>query len=302
MDHTIYQKLYQQLANLFTNSPKSATFNIRSIVLSRMEKLKIKNLKLKNTLLIFSSFYVLFFTLYISPVRAQINSIGIATYLEVTGNKIEDSSIVVVTKKGYALSSIPYEPNIVGVVNLNPAISLKTDKQKRGFPVITAGSAYAKVNGTNGAIKIGDSITTSAVPGTAMRSSESGFVLGEALADAVFTKSNDTKIIEVAINPHYVQLNNQLSNSLFDIFKLSKIAAYEKPSKALQYILATAIILISFGSGFLIFSKVISKGIEALGRNPLAGRMIQLSIVFNVLLIVIIIVIGTGLAYLVIRL
>jgi len=234
--------------------------------------------------------------------HAQINSIGIASYLDISGDKIEDGSIVVVSDKGYSISKTPYESNIVGVVNLSPAVSLKTDKQKKGFPVVTSGTVYVKVNGTNGTIKKGNSITTSAVRGTGMKASDSGFVLGEALNDAVFAKANETKIISVAVSPHFFQQGNQFSNSILDVFKLSKIAAYEKPSKTLQYILSAIIVVLSFGSGFLILSRIIAKGIEALGRNPLAGRMIQLSIIFNVLLIVVIVAAGSALAYLVIRL
>ena len=267
-----------------------------------MLKLKTKNLKYKKFILILSLLFAICYLLFATNAQAQISSIGIATYVEIPNGNIEDGSIIVVSQKGYALSSAPYESSIFGVVNLNPAISLKTDKQKRGFPIVTSGTAYAKVNGSNGPVKRGDAITTSAVPGTGMKSTDSGFVVGESLSNVTFAKSTDTKLIEIAVNPHHLQLRNQLSSSIFDIFNLSKIAAYEKPSKALQYILAGLIVLISFGCGFLVFTKVITKGIEALGRNPLAGRMIQLSIVFNVLLIAVIIVAGTALAYVVIRL
>ncbi len=242
------------------------------------------------------------FLLLASSVQAQLTSLGIANYLEIPTGKVEDGSIIVLSQKGYALSNAPYDATIVGVVDLNPAVSIKSDTTKKGYPVVSLGTVRTKVSGSNGTIKRGDGITTSTIPGTGMKSTDSGYVVGESLQDVSFAKSTDIKFIDVAVNPHHLQLRNQLSNSIFDIFSLSKIAAYEKPSKALQYILAAIIIILSFGIGFLIFSKVVSKGIEAMGRNPLAGRMIQLSIVFNVLLIAIIVIAGTALAYLVIRL
>jgi hypothetical protein len=269
------------------------------------QKSKIKNQRYKTRIKYFlflipiSAFC---FLLFAFPSHAQLSSLGIANYLEIPTGNIEDGSIIVLSSKNYILSKAPYDPNIIGVVNLTPAVSIKSDTTRKGYPVVSIGTVATKVNGTNGEIRKGDNITTSSVQGTGMKATDSGFVLGEALEGAKFGKATDTKLIDVAANPHYVQLNSQLGSSLSDLFKLSKIAAYEKPTKALQYILAAVIIIASFGSGFLIFSKVITKGMEALGRNPLAGRMIQLGIVFNVILIAVIIISGTALAYLVIRL
>ncbi len=222
--------------------------------------------------------------------------------MPITNEKVEDGSIVVVSTKGFALSKVPYDPNIIGVIILKPAVAIKTDGQKTGYPVVTSGTVITKISGISGAIKKGDAITTSPIMGTGMKAVDSGFVLGEATNNINFAKSSDVKLVEVTVNPHYSQLNTSLGNSLADIFKLSKIAAFEKPTKALQYIVAAIIVLTSFGCGFIIFARAVNTGLEALGRNPLAGRMIQLSIVFNLILIAVIIVAGSALAYLVIRL
>ncbi len=232
---------------------------------------------------------------------AQISSIGIATYLPISDKSVEDGDIIVTTEKGYILSTIPYDSRMTGVVTTNPAISLKND-QKKGFPVIGSGTAYVKVTGTNGSLAKGDFITSSQVRGTGMKAEGSGFVLGSALENASFAKEDDIKIVQIFINPHFVQSGLSFNNSVLDIFKIGKLAASEKPSKALQYIIAGLITLVTFGAGLTIFAKTVSTGIEAIGRNPLAGRMIQLSIVFNIFLIIVIVTAGTALAYLVIRL
>jgi hypothetical protein len=83
---------------------------------------------------------------------------------------------------------------------------------------------------------------------------------------------------------------------------LSALAAYDEPLKVFKYVISSIIIIASFAFGFIIFSRVINTGIEALGRNPLAGRMIQLSILFNVILVIIIIMSGLGLVYIFLRL
>lgn len=265
-------------------------------------KLKYKNLKFINLLLIFSSFYVLLFMFYTPPAYAQLDSIGLANYLPVTDSKIENGDIIIYSNKGYSKSTLTYDTRIIGVVSLNPAVVLKTDKDQEGVPVISSGIAYVKVVGSNGNIQKGDFITSSLVKGTGMKADTSGFVVGTALNDTSFSTPNQTKLVQISVNPHHLQSSVSIGTSFLDIFKIGKLAASEKPSRTLQYLVAGIITIVTFGAGFLIFAKTVNTGLEALGRNPLAGRMIQFSILFNVLLIIVIIVAGTGLAYFVIRL
>lgn len=240
---------------------------------------------------------------YAPPTQAQIDSIGLATYLPVSESKIENGDIIILTDKGYIKSTLSYDTRTIGVVSMNPPVLLKTDKNQKGVPVISSGIAYVKVTGSNGDIKKGDFVTSSLVKGTGMKADSSGYVVGTALDDAVFgSRPTQTKLIQISVNPHHLQSSVSIGTSFLDVFKIGKLAASEKPSKVLQYIVAAIITIVTFGAGFLIFAKTVNTGLEALGRNPLAGRMIQVSILFNVILIVVIIVAGTGLAYLVIRL
>lgn len=243
------------------------------------------------------------YQLSVAPVSAQLDSIGLATYLPVTDSKIENGDIIIYSDKGYSKSALSYDTRIIGVVSLNPSVLLKTDKDQKGVPVISSGITYVKVTGTNGDINKGDFITSSLVKGTGMKADSSGYVVGAALDKASFgSRPTQVKLIQVSVNPHHLQSSVSIGTSFLDVFKIGKLAASEKPSKTLQYLVAGIITIVTFGAGFLIFAKTVNTGLEALGRNPLAGRMIQLSILFNVLLIVVIIVAGTGLAYLVIRL
>lgn len=230
-----------------------------------------------------------------------VSSVGIANFLPVRSEKIEDGDIIVASSKGYFVSSIPYDPQVVGVVTSKPAVALRTDKQQGGIPVVNMGIANTKVVGTNGNIKKGDTITTSAVPGAGMKATKSGYIIGEALEDVTFANDKEIKILPMTLNPHFLQLGSPLRSSLFDIFALSAIAAYDEPLRVFKYVISGVVIIVSFAFGFLIFSRVINTGIEALGRNPLAGRMIQLSIIFNVILVIIIIMSGLGLVYIFLR-
>ena len=45
---------------------------------------------------------------------------------------------------------------------------------------------------------------------------------------------------------------------------------------------------------------LVGKGLEAIGRNPLAGRMIQVGMIINVLITALIMAAGLGVAYFVI--
>lgn len=226
---------------------------------------------------------------------------GIATYFTVSGTHIEDGDIVSSSGNQNVLSSTPYDISIVGVVTMKPAIALKSI-QAKGYPLVTFGTAYTKVSGENGTIKKGDFITSSEVPGVGMKAVKTGYVVGQALNNASFSGKNDVKLIAVNINVHFIQFGSTVSSSLFDIFKLGTVATYEEPLRVFQYITAAFVLIASFVFGFLIFAKAVNTGIEALGRNPLAGKMIQLSIVFNVILVIIIVMTGVGIAYLLLRL
>ncbi len=235
----------------------------------------------------------------------SISSIGIANYQVISAEKVEDGDIIVSTGKGYFLSLEQYDPRVSGIVTVNPAISLRTSESntsKNSYPVVNSGTVNVKVSGANGDVKRGDYITTSTTPGTGMKADKTGYVIGTAQHDMKFANKNDIQLITVALNFHFLQLGSPVSSSLLDVFSLSRIAAYEQPLRVFQYVMASIILLASFVFGFLIFAKVVNTGVEALGRNPLAGKMIQLSILFNVVLIIVIIMTGVSLAYIVIRL
>ncbi len=239
---------------------------------------------------------------YVPKTHAQLGGVGIANYLPINNSKVEDGDIIVSTPKGNFLSTTPYDNAIAGVVETHPAVAIRSKGNSNGYPVINAGTVYVKVSGINGNIKKGDFIATSSIPGTGMKLTQNGYSLGQASENITFTNKKEIKLVLIALNLHYLQLGSPVNSSLLDILNLSKVATYEQPTRVLQYVVAAIITLSSFGIGFLIFAKAINTGIEALGRNPLAGKQIQFSIIFNILLIIVIVAAGTALGYLVIRL
>src|SRR5882724_5701596 len=204
---------------------------------------------------------------------ADISSIGIATYLPVNG-KIEDGDIISSTAKGYFVSQRAYDPQIVGVVTSKPAIALKTNSQQKGVPVVNVGTVFVKVNNINGSIKKGDFVAASEQSGVGMKATKSGYIIGEALQDATFSGPKDIKKIAVTLNLHFLQLGSPVNSSLLQIFALSQLATYEEPLNVFKYVISALILIASFGFGFIIFSRTITTGLEALGRNPDRKRVV----------------------------
>ena len=73
-------------------------------------------------------------------------------------------------------------------------------------------------------------------------------------------------------------------------------------AQVVRYLAAGLVVLLSFTFGFLTFSRSISKGIEAIGRNPLAKSAIQFSIFINIALLVATGIIGIVASILLIKL
>lgn len=246
---------------------------------------------------------VMFCTVPVNAQKKDNISLGIANYVQIKGSDIKNGDIISSAQTGYVLSKTPYDPLVIGVVSTNPAVSLNIEgSEKDTYPVVSAGNVLVNVTSQNGNIKAGDLITSSTIPGVGMKAKETGYVIGRALDD--FSDANKAEVgsINVALNLHYSYSSSNTPTSLKDLFSLSVLATYESPSAVFKYVVAGIVIMLSFILGVVSFGRVANTGVEALGRNPLAGKMIQFGIVLNVLITLSIIVAGFGMAYLIIRL
>lgn len=230
-------------------------------------------------------------------------SLGIANYVEIQGENIKDGDIISSSENNYLLSNTPYDPLVIGVVSTKPAVSLNiTGSDESTYPVVSAGNVLVNVTSVNGNIKEGDLIASSSIPGAGMKATQTGYIIGRALDPYSSSDKKAIGSINLALNLHYSFSSAKTQSSLTDILNLSMLATYESPSAVFKYVVAGFVILLSFILGVLSFGRVANTGLEALGRNPLAGKMIQLGIIFNVLITISIIVAGFGMAYLIIRL
>ena len=148
--------------------------------------------------------------------------------------------------------------------------------------MVFVGKSFVRVSSINGEIHAGDFISSSVIPGIGAKVDGYGEVLGIALAD--YREADHEKIgkIPVAIN---IGVNTPLT----------RFAAH--PIETLRYFLALLIGSSSVIVGLIYFGKVARSGVEALGRNPLAARMIQVGVFLNLLLTFGIIVTGAVIAY-----
>ncbi len=87
--------------------------------------------------------------------------------------------------EGVKKSSVVYDRNVIGIVSTNPAITIGATSGEGTWmaAVALAGRVPVKVSTENGAIKAGDYLTSSSIPGVAMKATKAGAVIGNAMSD-----------------------------------------------------------------------------------------------------------------------
>lgn len=233
---------------------------------------------------------------------ADLPSLGIAISVPIIDKNVVDGDIITATSKGYTRSASAYDPSLFGVVNENSAGAFETasgSAEPDEKPVVSSGKAYVRVSTSNGAIKKGNFITSSTAAGVGQLADKEGYMLGTALEDY---SGKQVGIILVSLNIRYnAPIANGASRplNLFQLIKTGVTAPYLSPLTSFRYLLAGLVTIIAFTLGFLFFGKVAHSGVEALGRNPLAARIIEMSVVFHIFMTIGIIGIGLAIAYLI---
>lgn len=268
--------------------------------------------------------FLLFVSLYpipltLNPTHAQESQgIEVTSVYEITDQDAAEGDIVKTTDKGLTRTDLGFDNKMFGVIANQPLLVYRTTEATAGAkdkPVLRSGIAQVNVTSLNGPIKYGDYITSSAVSGKGQKASESGYVLGIALA--AFDGNNTETIdgpkgkvalgkIPVAVRIEYAEISNpRFITRLFSFVGTAFLENINDPKKfgeAIRYMAAALVVLLSFTFGFLTFSRSILKSIEAIGRNPLARGTIQFSIILNIVLLVVSGLVGIIASILIIRL
>lgn len=223
-------------------------------------------------------------------------SLSAAIPVKVTGTVVDGDIISLTTGGNYTRSTVVSDPLMFGVIAMSPALYLYDRAAKDELPAVNSGKTFVRVSTEMGNIKKGDLITSSTKPGVGVKALSNGYVLGTAQEDYEAKPDQIGKIM-VAINPRFVQTNSNILSTLFQLPTLSLSAT---PMNALRYIIAALIIITSFYIGFRFFGRASLKGVEAIGRNPLAKKSIILVVVVNASLTFGIMLIGFAIAYVVV--
>ncbi len=127
---------------------------------------------------------------------------------------VEEANVVELTyeggnAKGYILQRATQGSgnNLFGVISTKPGLVLAYDSKAVQKPVALAGRAPVSVSDENGPIAIGDYLTSSSIPGVAMKATKPGVVIGQALEpfdslskDASVSAQETSHVISIRAN------------------------------------------------------------------------------------------------------
>lgn len=217
----------------------------------------------------------------------QASEIGETVGYSVPIENAVDGQVICKENNKFELCSTEYSVNMAGVYNEKPAIYLD-DNISGNKPLVSTGKAWVLVEGN---IKKGDYITSGKTLGVAKKAERTGVILGIAMEDNISGK------IPVLVGIKSMAINLGTGGNVWDSVKRGFIFPNIDALSSLRYWLAILICIVSFTIGFVYFGRISKTGIEAMGRNPLAGKMIQINIVLNMILIALIMIGGLALAY-----
>ena len=209
----------------------------------------------------------------------------IGTPVRIEGTGIKAGDIISLIDGRHVLSSEPHDPAVAGVVVNNPTLVVGNLQGPQSYVIVSSGVTLVRVSSMGGTIAAGDYITTSAIPGIGIKAEQFGAIIGTALED--YANTNPEEITSIAVNLDigtYGLLTNLTAN----------------PRVAFRYVLAFVVAAASIIAGFMYFGKVAQSGVESLGRNPLAARLIYVSVFFHLLLTIGIMLLGVLISYIII--
>ena len=231
-------------------------------------------------------------------------SLGVASMILLNESGAIDGAIVCNNEGNNELCYKDSDPNVAGIITFSPAAIFDTDSSRSGeVPLVTTGKAYVLVSTENGIINIGDYVTTSSKhKGIGVKALKSGYVVGTALTSYENNDVNKYGRIMVSLGVKPALLNTSASNNLFDLMKQGLESAFMTPLSALRYVVAALLIIASVLYSFFNFANIAKKGVEAVGRNPMASKAINLSVLMNILFSLALVGCGLAISYLVMTL
>lgn len=220
-----------------------------------------------------------------------------AVSISTDNNEGNPGDIVSYQNGKYTLARKIYDSGMFGVIVEDPATSLVDTNLSQYKLISSFGETLVNVSARDGEIKEGDLLTSSDIPGVAVKAEESGQILGVALEGYNPTNSEEIGKIWVFVDIKTSFIEKAMRKNLLDVLRTSLTSPFMTPIEALRYLLAIAIVFTSFLIGFTSFGKITGSSVEALGRNPLAGGAIKKVIAFNFAMTFVIMALGLAIAY-----
>ena len=220
-------------------------------------------------------------------------------------------------KESLVRSAKDSDERMFGVLVADPVMVYRTLPT---LPVARDGEAMVNVTTLGGAIEVGDYVTSSPIAGKGQKGQGvAGYMVGVALGN--FDGKNVTTSltyqgkkypfgqvqINVGIGPASPVLTKAAGGLLGTLKQLSTAIIYnistsQQAERVIRYILAVLIAIVIFYISYRTFGTNVTKGIEAIGRNPLAKGTIQAMITLNIILLIISCLSGVALALVIISL
>lgn len=256
--------------------------------------------------------------IYIPKVFAQVPEFNIALTITIGDKDAKDGDIMSIdnAKGTLTRSTLAYDARMYGVLVTKPQIVYKTTTD---IPISRSGNAYVNVTNFSGPIKRGDYITSSPIAGKGqLGGDQGGYMVGVAMENYDGTQGETVSynnksykqgrvLTAIGIGPASPALIKAVGGILGTLKQtaqamLYNIGATRTLDKLIRYILAVIVAVTAIYFSFKMFGKNVTKGIEAIGRNPLAKASIQSMIVMNVVLILMVSLGGVVLALVIISL
>lgn len=253
---------------------------------------------IKKVLTVFLLFIILI-KFSSNNILSQVNYSGIALSTPINDADAQNGDIICTYPEGNVRCNYEYDTTILGVISDDPALSIEDFDLDSSRLVVTSGIATVRVTAINGNIKEGDLITTSSKVGLGQKVTRNGYVLGMAIENFESDDEDTVGRVQVVLNIHPASGSSGPRGNLMQFIKEGMMVPVFEPVESLRYILAALMVIISFTLGMIYFGRASRSGIEAVGRNPLAKKVIQLTIFLNIVLTTVIVLVGLSIAYLI---
>ena len=258
---------------------------------------------------------ILLFFLLVGSIHAQVPGLDVARTLGVSDQARVEGDIVSLTKNKdqLELSKVVGDARMYGVLVQDPLVVYRTTSD---IPVVSTGEVQVNVTTFNGPIVEGDFITSSEIAGKGEKATPElrGYMLGYALTG--FGANDGSSLsykgkqyrqgqVRVLIN---IRPISYTGGNIFSTLQQAQAASLDviqnqqSRDRYIRYFISLLIVVSTVYFSYRAFGKNVTKGIEGIGRNPLAKVSIQSMIVLNMILIGAVCIGGMVLALLVISL